>query len=658
MLHAGRRTLSIRSLIRSWTFSPTHTKRTFSWTPRSAIALSIPSFNEQATVMEVEDYADKTRQQKLDDLVRHLGREHTNPDQTWAYYVDLLDFMRAEHLPLPLHQLVLRRCTKDVSTFRATTANNVQFHGVSNTPHIHESRFLAVINNIRRGGWTPDIEDYNFILTHFAAVGHYVGAAQVLQEVIKVGLELRTKTYGLCLQAIAYHLTLPCQPRDKDNLHSHCARLCSYILNAIRTRNNAIPSACLDTALKIIKDTGDTDTFMSLVKVAYGIDMEYLDRHPLPSANTLANPEPFSTATLTTVVDFFGRQENVSKMVAAFEVLSTPLETVTCSSQSQSFDDDDDDDFINPPEPLLPSRPLPSARPNITTYNTLIRHCARSRNTVLAKHYVLQVSEKDRLSTTLLREELKSKPLPGILRPDIQANVDSFRPILGLANQDRDVALVKWLMYHVRMVLRRKKDDLKFFSAVLAEVQSGTYLPASAPENESISAVGDPISSPLSNVDPLDVNTERRQKSVTAVESTSTFFTSSANTTSPLLPLDSTIDPLDTQEHDTTADPDASSVRLVDPPKTLDLELFVTLLQRDIAAMALLDKRIGTALSRLCVRLKEKLGRRVWKDKSIYLRDENGRRQVSREFWMQEVNFAASSAKESSQSPLQPGRST
>ncbi|KAH8113359.1 hypothetical protein DFH11DRAFT_1601561 [Phellopilus nigrolimitatus] len=645
MLQAGRRSLAIRDFIHGRHNPPTHSKRTFSRTSCSLNTFSLPSSYIHSGNIEVkEDYASKTRRQKLDDLSDNLSRDRSNPNRTWAHYVDLLDFARDDPIPLDLHQRVLRRCTPDVSELRAAYVKGLRDSGISDSPHIHEARFLTVIRNIRRAGWSPALDDYNFILAHFAAVGHYVGAVQVLQEIDDVGLQARTKTYGLCLQAIAYRLTLPCRVKDKDNLHSQCARLCLHIIDNIRRRNQAVPSVCLDLALRIMKDTGKTGTFMTLLKVAYGVNLEYPDRHFLDTETVLKKVEPFSTAALTNVVDFFGRQGQVSKMVVAFEVLSTALKTGLPGPRSPSFDDDDDDDFVFPSETVSPLQPLPSARANITTYNTVIRHSAQSTHTVFAKHYVLQAIELDSLASSQLREEVRLKSLFEVTLPDLQVNVDTFRPILGLANRNGDIALTKWLMGYVRMVFRRKREDLLFFSDVLARseapVQSdGMPHTTSVTESESVPTVVHSRATLASSSNSSEMSSE----SVLMTRSPSFLSTTSSHSplsSSPSTSLDGEAEAEQTNPLDIDLEPPLIPIS----PKVFDLSLHVRLLQRDIDSMRTLNNRIGTALQRLSARKKEDLGRRVWKDLDIYMRDVDRRVKVGRERWKEIVNFGGSMA--------------
>jgi hypothetical protein len=53
---------------------------------------------------------------KTRDLIGSLERGDSNPSRPWGYYVDLLNYMGLEKLPLELHQLVLRKCVPPTSS--------------------------------------------------------------------------------------------------------------------------------------------------------------------------------------------------------------------------------------------------------------------------------------------------------------------------------------------------------------------------------------------------------------------------------------------------------------------------------------------------------------------------------------------------------------
>ena len=636
MLHATIRAFVTRNSTLGHRGCTLH-KRTFFGTFHPAVSLSLPStFGSELQVVPKDKYIAQIRQQKYDALTDSLSRDHPNPNLLWGYYLDLLEFCSYDDIiPLQIHQQVLRKCTRPLSNLRAA-AVKINPYKANPSPHTHETRFLTVIHNIRGSGWTPDLDDYHFILSHFAAVGHHKGAVQVLREIREVGLELHTKAYGLCLQAIACRLSLPRREEDSARLRDECVRLCMHIVDMIRKRNSTIPSACLDLALRILKDSERTDVFASVIKAGYGIDLDFPDRPPL----TTEVPQkyvPFSASALTTVVDYFGRRRMISKMVSVFEVLNSPLPNGISPLQGSIFDEEDEDDahFFSRSSDASQSDADQNQMTfaNVTTYNTLIRHCARAMHTVLTRHYILQAMEIDRISSNRLREDMLSKPLSNVIQPVIRVNVDTFRPVVGLANRNRDLGLLRWAMWRHRRCYYRKREDLAFFLNFTKDLRpedspSDALDHDTSPNSSTGEALPDQIA--FSREEDLNVLPD-----VDSSDPKSTFFTSRFPSAT------SSVEGKDGRDT-TVAMSGSNSISGPLPPDTFDLALHLRVLKRDLADMKELDKRIGTMITRLHDRRKERLGRRVWEGKDIYLSDANQRTKMSREEWNGRVNFQKS----------------
>ena len=403
-----------------------------------------------------------------------------------------------------------------------------------------------------------------------------------------------------------------------------------------------IPSVCVDLTLRIMKDTDDSTTFLSLLKTAYGIDLDYLDRHPFASEGMLDPPEDLSTAALTTIVDYFGRTSQLSKMVATFEVLKAPLSAPSRLSREEgengvtSKDEDDDDDYVIPMDTL--TRPLPSANPNITTYNTLIRHCTSQRHKTFAKHYVLEALDHDRKSSGKLQAQLESffpqsesgaPPMQlvelnveGLQAGNVRANVDTFRPLVGLANRDKSYGLMKWLLMRIREVLRWKTAEQRYFERLLG------LEPAPFACDGVLNGEEELVSSQASS-------NERGQASWEAADGLSNpsdFFTpssSSSSVSSTPSPPSSTSEPI----------PSSPSSTSTPPSKTFYPLQHLSLLRHQRRTLYDLSKRIGTSLSRIADRSREHLGRRVWNGKRIFLRHKRRRVLLSKEQWRERVHF-------------------
>ncbi|KAL5530631.1 hypothetical protein ACEPAF_6889 [Sanghuangporus sanghuang] len=661
MLFASRRTLTERAILFARYHPSARSIRPFVLTANPHDIASLhPSevsnvHSERPSIAETfmkrperNDYVATVRREKYKDLLDALHANVANPDLTWTLYVDLLDITRDEPLPLEIHQRVLRLCTREPQALRRALVRRLaERQNIVRSPHAHEGRFLTIVTNIRRAGYVPTLEDYEFILSHFVAVGHHIGAAQVLQEVMKFGMEPRTKTFNLCLQAIAFRLSLPCYKSEKEKRREQCTKLCLHIAGLIRRRKQRIPSVCLDLILRIMKDTENADIFKSLLKVAYGIDLDYLDRHPLPSDDGgMGDPEPFSTAALTTLVDFLGRRNEVSKMVAAFEVLTTPLAINPTDVHLRNFDDDDDDPI---PTTSSASRPLPSARPNTTTYSTLLRHCAQRRKRAFTKHYLLRALELDYSASARLQSDIQRLPLHEVQPQRFRVNVDTFRPIYSIACRNNDLGLLKWMLPHFRMARQRKRQDLDYYTAILENPLAPIPSPA-YPRDQGGFLREYGFTERSSSKQPQVQNTDGSSSTGIPNEPSVTFFT-------PSMPSPSSSDASSTSQReeptpcglDVSLEPASSSSQSHQDP--FDLALHVEVLQRDVTQLKQLDNRIGPAFTRLHIRLKEALGRRIWAGKKIYLRTARRRVKISREAWMDIVNFGGKKPSPASAEP-------
>ncbi|KAF8268316.1 hypothetical protein EI94DRAFT_1578292, partial [Lactarius quietus] len=351
---------------------------------------------------------------KTRDLLGSLERGDSNPSRPWGHYVDLLNYMGLEKLPLELHQLVLRKCVPPASTLRAASARENRARYYPDAPHAYENRLQTVIKNIRSAGWRAELDDYHFILEQFAAVGHFIGSRRILQEMAFAGIEPQSKTYSLCLQALAHRLVLPYSKVKYPTLIDETTKMARELIQGMRTRKVPFTSVNVDLAIRILRETVDEKGFDELIKFSYGIDLAYPDCLPLEvieqrasrGSTTPVYPlQTLSTPALNVILDMLGRTGQISKMVQAFEVLSQPIPK-SGQSPAPLFDEDEDDYPINPSSSPEPIHPLPFASPNTTTFQFLIKHAARAGHAIFARHYLVQAMRLDREEDVRLRRDL------------------------------------------------------------------------------------------------------------------------------------------------------------------------------------------------------------------------------------------------------------
>ncbi|KAJ6599258.1 hypothetical protein DFH09DRAFT_1243670 [Mycena vulgaris] len=545
--------------------------------------------------------------------IRSLEKDG-NPSRVWANYTNLLTFLGYELLPLEIHRQVLRQCTPSSRLLRASATRRIFAGNVPQSPHVYEGRFQAVIRNIRASGGQPMLDDYNFILEQFAAVGHHFGAMQVYTELTSLGLTPRTKTFGLCLQAIAHRLTLPVARRERARRIAITRRMVSDLVNAMKSFNIPFTSVNLDLTMRILKETTDMEGFEALMKWGYGIDLANPDCPPLEqmarnSATDDAQPrpnyQPFSTSALNMTIDTLGRLRNISRMVQAFEVLTTPLPRRATSS----YDEDEDDDYGASGEPVLSSTfILPSASPNTTTYNILLRHISRAGHAALARHYLLQAMELDRQVMLDLKHHIGNMPLQEVPAPHFAINRGTLLSVFGESNRDKNVGLMRWLYSKFNRILKKKRAELNFFTNFRAGRQRKKRWPYQDPSstNTTSELPSFPMASALQRV-------ERRREVSTGV------------TTMERLRAPRDVGAVFELDLEDESGPSST------PAKTFDLDLHIQI--------EALYAHVETILARTTRRVKERLGRRVFHGKDIYLLTDGERRRVSMERWEQIAGF-------------------
>jgi len=613
---------------------------------------------------------------KTRDLLNSLERESSNPSRPWGHYVDLLNYIGLERLPLEVHQLVLRKCVPPARVIRAASARERRARYSPHAPHAYESRLQTVMKNIRSAGWQAELDDYHFVLEQFAAVGHYFGSRRVLQEMAFAGVQPSVKTYHLCLQALAHRLSLPWPEERHLTLIGDITKMARDLIRDMRARNIPFSSANMDLAIRILRETVDEKGFDELMEVGYGIDLAYPDRLPLEvierqsgskaeTSEVLDPPSfplhPLSTPGLNVIVDMLGRAGRITKMVQAFEVLTQPLPN-SGQSPTSLFDEDEDEDSINSPSIPEPIYPLPSAPPNSTTFRFLIKHASIAGHAVFARHYLVYAMRLDRDEDRRLKRDLCTLPLDKIAPPLVAVNRNMLLSVFGLSNREKRVELMHWVLRMINRTLRRKRKDLAWYtysrvkrygqSVTLGDDVSGVCSESgSVPEavHACSSTANDILSSMPSSSDgdvsqgasdstssaSLPVETAVPPAGSSAAAPTPSSISSSNPPPTPSTA--SSVEPTGASIFD--LDPDSDYWRSTPPPRVFDINMHISLLQRDIQQLEKLSLYAEAVLGRTVHRIKERLGRRVWSGKNIWLTDDRARLPVTKFFWKNTVNF-------------------
>ena len=617
---------------------------------------------------------------KARDLLSSLERGGANPSRPWGHYVDLLNYMGLERLPLEVHQLVLRKCVPQAWVLRAASKREHRARHYPRAPHAYENRLQTVMKNIRSAGWQAELDDYHFILEQFAAVGHYIGSRGVLREMAFSGIQPDAKAYRLCLKAMAFRLALPCSEERYPTLVEETTKMAREVIREMRTRDLPFESIDTDLAIRIYRESVDEKGFDELIKFSYGIDLAYPDRLPLEvverqsaskaeTSEALDSPfrqlQPLSTPGLNVIIDMLGRAGQISKMVQAFEVLTQPLPKPYQSPPSL-FDEDEDDFSINPPSVPEPIYPLPSAPPNSTTFRLLIKHASRAGHATIARHYLVYAMRMDRDEDRRIKRGLCTLPVDEIAPPLLAVNRNMLLPVFGLSNRDKRAELMGWTLRMIKRTLRRKRKDLFWYSYkrethygqetspsddVSGEVSGSRSVPRDV---DACSDVVDIPSStcPSSDGDVLLGASDSTSSASSLLEtpvlppagiSTVAPTTSTSSPNFPPAPsAASSAEPSPREAGPSSIldlDVDSDRSRSTSLPRIFNIDAHIEHLQRDVEQLEQLAADAEATFGRTIHRIKERLGRRVWSGKDVWLADERGRVPVAKEVWREVVNF-------------------
>ncbi|KAI0751378.1 hypothetical protein C8Q80DRAFT_571942 [Daedaleopsis nitida] len=591
-------------------------------------ALAIPSTAEYSTASSSssanrgESRIDVMRRQKAEDIRSLLSISRPSHDLVWASYLELLRFFGTAKVPLDIHQGVLRKCAPPASNVRFTHSQRLANGRRFVEDRLYEGRYQKIIRNIRSSGDTPALQDYHCVLELFAAVGNYDGAMMVLREIGRLGLVKEPKTYALCLQALCHRLTLPVWHLDRSKLAEEITQHCYSIIQEMAANRVPYASYNVDLAFRILKETMNMDGFKAILRQAYGIDLEYPDRSPLEywgkreassdvevqdgAPVQLPTQLPFTRSAFHTALDFLGRTRNVSKLVQTFEVITTPLP----SSSNPAFDDEDEDDFGVSNLQVAPYKP-PHVKPNTTTFHILLRWLSKARHFVLSRHFILVANEVEIAQNRSLRELAKMFPPSDIPAPIMSMNRSLYLPVISLANSNKRIELLRWTLMRMKRTVGWKRHDIEYFEAIREQwIQSGLHRPERATED---GPTNDPIILPTAEF----------------TSQFSTYFNPSSSSREPRAAPPHLVYNLQAPE-----------VReREEAKKTFNVDLHLAILRRELDELEVLEKRVEDVIARDIQRIKERLGRRVWGGKNVYLRDASRRTAVSREVWRLMVNY-------------------
>jgi pentatricopeptide repeat protein len=437
-------------------------------------------------------------------------RDHSG--SVWRHYADLCNSVLISGLPLELHQLVLRNCLPPPGV-RAGMARSTKEDVLDSLQRCDE-RLFQVVQNVRAAGLELERSDYHVMMDHFSLTGRYAQTFKIFREMTQNGAEPTHRTYTLCFRALVLELRTSrvgdFLPRIGQLQYPEKVRemtsLCGEILQDMWTRRIPCSSVNLDLSTRILAAGGDLEGYEKTMRIGYGIDLRNPDVVPLEfserfrelvkaaeqrdgarddatEAKSDASTAPawvprFSTAALNTAINVLGRAGDLSRLVSAFEVLTTPLPPLRPTTESYGYADADDDEFYSAATPSVQNLDETSdkyhvvrhAEPNTTSFRLAIKHAARLRSRIIVRYLIRRAMEADEAHDAELRKRLAaSRPDEKVSSPSVSMTYKMLTPIHKLASLTSNVALTNFLLNVERRILSRKRNQLSYYSYLLSQ---------------------------------------------------------------------------------------------------------------------------------------------------------------------------------------------
>ena len=449
--------------------------------------------------------ADREREEKLRSVEPAHSDAYSDRTKIYGEYLAAVNDTGGDTLPLEIHQVALRACTPPSDDIRAHMARLLQEGKLSwnNLTHPYESRFQEIIENIIAAGFNPSIEDYHFIMSQCAAVGHYVGIQKYMHHMGRMGLEFNGQTFGFIFQAIAHRLSFPAPDSERPIIVREFVDVFVQALREMANRRIPPSPMNVDLTFRVLSEVNDSQGVADLLRMNYGMDLSYLDSPPIDAASApstsaaISSPNilRFSTSALNSLLETLGRWGQISKMIYVFETLTNPLPVPTKSDNTS----DDDDDF----SPIQQEWKPHSAEPNTTSFNILIKHCVAHGYPALAKHYAIHLMDMEHKSNRRLWDELLRKPLSEVAAPHVAVNAETLGPIHAFANRTHSVALLRWVIRGCILSIRRKYRAWTYHNATKSKYDpriAPSTSDAPATPGSSLSSSRNPSRSPTFDV--------------------------------------------------------------------------------------------------------------------------------------------------------------
>lgn len=335
------------------------------------------------------------------ELVAELKLKRPDPQKCWALFqqVDLegqtnrLSLMTLHFLLRSIHITPAKSPHLDVET--ATKA-----------ARIYQSKAEFIRLRIRQAGGAVSQGDLLAMLWQYHALRYAPGAAQVWEEMVSLGYVPSVITCERTFETLLGWIDLHLRSGGKQVARvaaEPLVRKAVAMMEQLRgdvKRTNAV----LHFFFKIALRARDERVFFLAMKEVYGFDVNYPGAQPVVPPNTRSTLRKMGEQEVCWVLEMLGEQDDLSKMIAVFEVFDHPGHDIEPAYFARSFANKTLDSDAGQVDAL----PMRAVHPIGTrAFAQMVHTAGRQRNGALVRHYFDQLMSRWQYDTAERIERLE-----------------------------------------------------------------------------------------------------------------------------------------------------------------------------------------------------------------------------------------------------------
>lgn len=268
------------------------------------------------------------------ELVAHVKLKRPDADVAWSLFQQA-DLEGTTHL-LPL--ISLHALVPALQSSASTKSLHFDVQHVTQAARVYQAKIDLVRLRITQAGGHVSQGDLAAMLWQFHALRYAPGATRVWDEMMQLGYTPSVSQCERSFETLHGWVDLHLRTGGKQVARVAAEPLVRKAVSMMQDlRGDAKrTSAVLEYFFKIALRARDARVFFGAMKEVYGFDVNYPGAEPVVPPNTRSTLRKMGEQEICWVLEMLGEQDDLSKMMAVFEVFDHPSPFSTSSSSTSA----------------------------------------------------------------------------------------------------------------------------------------------------------------------------------------------------------------------------------------------------------------------------------------------------------------------------------